>query len=177
MRTTARDFLMDGNEGQRFRDVIDNLDEDIILDCMEEYADYKIENSAKKNKAENLFESLETAKQNMAIVFANRYFEDEYDFYWLGETLSIFDEFITLEDIQFSLENNIYEEVLFKYLSKPRKYNLEGYCLGKAGRKSKKELELKKCKERVELSKHYFQEALQNFGINKNIYGKEEDID
>jgi hypothetical protein len=48
MRTTARDFLMDGNEGQPFRDVIDNLDEDIILDCMEEYADYKVLNSARE---------------------------------------------------------------------------------------------------------------------------------
>ena len=177
MRTAARDFLMDGNEGFPFRDVVDNLDEDIILDCIEKYADYKAANSTKEIKTKDLFTNLEASKQNIAVAFANKYFEDNYDFYWLGEILSIFDEFITLEDIQFSLENNIYEEVLFKYLSKLRKYSLEGYCLGKIGRKEKRKQELKKCKEKVELSKQYFQEALQNFGTNKNFYGKEEDTD
>jgi hypothetical protein len=179
MRTTARDFLMDGNEGQPFRNVIDNLDEDIILDCMEEYADYKILNSAEKEiKTETLFDSLEIAKHNIAEKFSNKYFDDDNSFYWLGEVLSICDEFINLEDIKYSLENNIYESVLFKYLSKPRNFNLSDYCLGKLGRKEKRKQELVKINQRLELSKKYFQESLLNLVIstNKNKYGKEEDI-
>ena len=35
---TAREIIMEGNEGYQFRDVIDNLTEQDILDCMEEYA-------------------------------------------------------------------------------------------------------------------------------------------
>lgn len=35
---TAREIIMEGNEGYRFRDVIDNLTEEDILDCMEKYA-------------------------------------------------------------------------------------------------------------------------------------------
>ena len=46
-------------------------------------------------------------------------------YYWLGEVLSICDEFIDLQDIQYALQNNIYETVLFKFLEKPRKYNVE----------------------------------------------------
>ena len=38
---TARETIMLGNEGARFRDVIDNLDEDIILECMHDYAKEK----------------------------------------------------------------------------------------------------------------------------------------
>jgi hypothetical protein len=38
---TAREAIMEGNEGYRFRDVIDSLDEDIILMCMKEYAKEK----------------------------------------------------------------------------------------------------------------------------------------
>ena len=40
---TAREVIMDGNEGYRFKDVIDNLTEDCILDCMKEYARLKCE--------------------------------------------------------------------------------------------------------------------------------------
>ena len=38
---TAREVIMDGNEGYKFIDVIDNLTEDDILDCMHEYAKLK----------------------------------------------------------------------------------------------------------------------------------------
>jgi hypothetical protein len=161
MRTTARDFLMDGNEGQRFRDVIDNLDEDIILDCMEEYADYKVLNSAKKEiKTENLFDSLEIAKQNIAEKFSNKYFDDDYHFYWLGDVLSICDEFVDLENIKYSLENSITQKVLFDYLKKPRNFNLADFILGKTGRKEKRKQELKKCKERTQDARRLFENNL-----------------
>lgn len=38
---TAREVIMEGNEGYKFRDVIDNLTEDDILDCMHEFAKQK----------------------------------------------------------------------------------------------------------------------------------------
>jgi len=38
---TARQILMEGNEGCSFIDVINNLTEDQILDCMHEYAKLK----------------------------------------------------------------------------------------------------------------------------------------
>jgi hypothetical protein len=145
--TTARDFLMEGNEGCHFRTVIDNLDEDIILDSMEEYANFKVQNSAKEIKTEDLFKQLQTAKEDIAKEFTNKYFNGESETYWLGEVLSINDYFLGLEDIQYAFENNIYETTLFKFLEKPRKYNLADYCLGKVGRKEKRKQDLKRCKE------------------------------
>ena len=109
---------------------------------------------------ETLFDTLERAKNDIAIKFSNEYFEDSTSYYWLGEVLSINDEFIDLENIQYALENNIYEPVLFKYLSKPRNFNLEDYCLGKVGRKNKKKEELKKCKENVNYAWEKLQEAI-----------------
>ena len=38
---TARELLMDGNEGHSFRDVIDNLDEADIIEVIQEYAKMK----------------------------------------------------------------------------------------------------------------------------------------
>jgi 16S rRNA C1402 N4-methylase RsmH len=38
---TARELLMDGNEGHSFRDVIDNLDEADIIEVIQEYAKIK----------------------------------------------------------------------------------------------------------------------------------------
>jgi hypothetical protein len=38
MKQSAREIIMEGNEGYQFRDVIDNLTEQDILSCMEEYA-------------------------------------------------------------------------------------------------------------------------------------------
>jgi hypothetical protein len=55
---TAREIIMEGNEGYKFRDVIDNLTEEQILDCMEEYA--KQQNGYSKEEAEQLtLESLD----------------------------------------------------------------------------------------------------------------------
>jgi hypothetical protein len=114
-------------------------------------------------KYETLFDNLETAKQNIAEKFSNEYFDDDYHFYWLGDVLSICDEFIDLENIKYSLENSITYEVLFDYLKKPRNFNLEAYCLGKVGRKEKRKQELIKVQERVELSKKYFEERLDKY--------------
>jgi hypothetical protein len=38
---TAREAIMQGNEGMEFRDVIDNLYDDVILMCMRDYAELK----------------------------------------------------------------------------------------------------------------------------------------
>ena len=38
---TARELIIEGNEGYKFKDVIDNLSEQDILDCMHEYAKIK----------------------------------------------------------------------------------------------------------------------------------------
>jgi len=38
---TARELLMEGNEGYSFRDVIDNLDEADIIEVIQEYAKMK----------------------------------------------------------------------------------------------------------------------------------------
>lgn len=38
---TARELLMEGNEGHSFRDVIDNLDEVNIIEVIQEYAKMK----------------------------------------------------------------------------------------------------------------------------------------
>ena len=38
---TAKEVIMDGNEGYKFIDVIDNLTENDILDCMHEFAKQK----------------------------------------------------------------------------------------------------------------------------------------
>lgn len=117
--------------------------------------------TAKELKTENFFTNLNNAKQEIANAFSHKYFEDDYHFYWLGETLSINDEFIDLADIKYTLENNITETVLFKYLSKPRNYNLSDYCLGKLERKNKKKEELKKCKENVNYAWEQLQEHLE----------------
>jgi hypothetical protein len=97
----------------------------------------------KEIKTEDLFTNLEYAKFKIQEAFSNKCFDRELDCHWLGNVLSIGDYFIDLEDIKYSLENKIYENVLFKYLSKPRKFNFEDYCLGKVGRKQKKKQELK----------------------------------
>lgn len=38
---TARETIMEGNEGMEFRDVIDNLYDGTILECMKSYAKEK----------------------------------------------------------------------------------------------------------------------------------------
>lgn len=131
--------------------------------------------SAKKIKTENLFETLTKAKNDIADKFSNHYFEDSTDYYWLGEVLSINDEFIDLENIEFAITYDLKEKVLFKYLSKPRNYNLSDYCLGKVGRKNKKKQELKKCKENVNYAWGQLQEAIAQ-ETNKTDIFKERNI-
>ena len=131
---------------------------------------------------ENLFTNLNNTKQQIAEEFSHKYFEGDYHFYWLGEVLSICDEFVDLENIQYALENNIYEPVLFKYLSKPRNFNLEDYCLGKVGRKEKRKEELKKCKENVNYAWEQLQEVIAQEHLEERVgeddkFGKEEDTD
>lgn len=96
-----------------------------------------------------LFEDLETSKNNIAEVFNKLYFDDQAEYYWLGEILSIGDEFVDLENIKFALSMEIKDNILFKFLEKPRNYNLEDYCLGKAGRKEKRKVSLEKSKKAV----------------------------
>jgi hypothetical protein len=148
--------------------------------------EYYKESSQKQIRAEDLFTNLEMAKDNIAKQFANKYFNADASYYWIGEILSICDEFIDLENIKYAIENNIYENVLFKYLSKPRNYNLADYCLGKVGRKQKREDSLKKsanrCAEawqrlREEFSKEYCEQTVKEDRTLFNKYGKEEEKD
>jgi acyl carrier protein phosphodiesterase len=71
-------------------------------------------------------------------------------------------------------------------LSKPRNYNLADYCLGKVGRKQKREDSLKKsanrCAEawqrlREEFSKEYCEQTVKEDRTLFNKYGKEEEKD
>jgi hypothetical protein len=74
--------------------------------------EYYKESSQKQIRAEDLFTNLEMAKDNIAKQFANKYFNADASYYWIGEILSICDEFIDLENIKYAIENNIYENVL-----------------------------------------------------------------
>jgi hypothetical protein len=45
---TAKEVIMEGNEGYPFRYVIDNLTEEDILDCMKEFAKMHVEQALKE---------------------------------------------------------------------------------------------------------------------------------
>lgn len=51
------------------------------------------------SSTEDLFTNLNNAKQEIAEAFIKKYFNNDY-YYWIGEVLSINDEFIDLENIQ-----------------------------------------------------------------------------
>ncbi len=116
---------------------------------------------AQSSFTKDLFIDLENAKQDIAKVFNKLYFDGQAEYYYIGEVLSINDEFIDLADIKYALENNISEDVLFKYLSKDRNFDLAEYCLGKLGRKEKIKQGLKKCKENVNYAWEQLQEHLE----------------
>jgi len=65
---TAREIIMEGNEGYSFIDVINNLTEDQIIDCMHEYTRIKCK------------ELLEIVAEKAKIV-EDGY--EQYDEYWL----------------------------------------------------------------------------------------------
>ena len=100
----------------------------------------------------DFFTNLTYVKQQIAEMFNTRYFDENAEYYWLGETLSINDEFVDLANIKYALENDVCEEVLFKYLRKHRNFDLGDYCLGKLGRKEKRNQELKKSEENVKFA-------------------------
>lgn len=129
----------------------------------------RIKNIKKLPPTIDWFKMLEQSKNNIARQFSNRYFEDT-DFYWIGEVLSIADEYVNLEDIKYAVENNVAEINLFNYFKKLRNYSLAYYLMGKSARKEKYKKQMEESKERLEQTR-------ENFYKELNKYGKEEDVE
>lgn len=112
----------------------------------------------------DLFIKLDKAKQDIAIVLSDRWFESDDSFYWLGEVLAIGDYFIDLDDIETALTiSQSSATSFFKYLDKQKKYSYADYLLGKQGRAEKRVNSLLKSSQKLEEIKSSFFEILENY--------------
>jgi hypothetical protein len=115
-----------------------------------------------KTHVQNSFAHLANIKHTIALEFSKEFFEDDLDFYWLGEVLSIADCYVELDDIQTALLLDCPPFKLFEYLSKDRNYGLEQFLLGKKERKKQRKKDLKNSAKKVKKAKQYLEECLCN---------------